>query len=219
MSLVYNCNDDITEAAFIVGMQIDHSFYKHLAKHDVTNMKDILSRVQKYIQLEEATRNATNCSTKYKIEASHKTQGHSRGRWGIMPTSWCTRIPRRVNSEFSRRTLTSKASYWPSLSHHRRPAVGKAPEATPTWSSSSWSGGVLLLLDSWGHHTIQCYLLKKLLQGLARQEYLREFIFTPRPTTEAVWDPTVTDWKSTSLLHPVQNSQLNADKLEAYWWM
>ena len=41
MVMVYNCIDDVTSVAFIVGLQTDHS-YKHLVKHDITNMKDIL---------------------------------------------------------------------------------------------------------------------------------------------------------------------------------
>ena len=60
MALVYNCNDDVTAAAFIARLQTNHSFYKHLMKYDVINMKDILSRAQKYIQLEEMTRGSTS---------------------------------------------------------------------------------------------------------------------------------------------------------------
>ena len=58
MALIYNCSDDVAAAAFITGLQIDHSFYKHPVKHDLTNMKDIMSRAQKYIQLEEMTRDS-----------------------------------------------------------------------------------------------------------------------------------------------------------------
>jgi len=43
MTLVYNCSDNVAAAAFIAGLQIDHS-YKHLVKYDVTNMKEILSQ-------------------------------------------------------------------------------------------------------------------------------------------------------------------------------
>jgi len=46
MALVYNCNEDVTAAAFFSGLQVTHSFYKHLGKNDVTKM-DILVRVQK----------------------------------------------------------------------------------------------------------------------------------------------------------------------------
>ena len=49
MVLVYNCNNDVVAAAFIVGLQTDHSFYKHLVKDDVTNMKDILARELKEV--------------------------------------------------------------------------------------------------------------------------------------------------------------------------
>jgi len=58
MALVYNCRDDVVVAAFIAGLQTDHS-NKHLVKY-VTNMKDIMSRAKKYIQLEEATQGSTS---------------------------------------------------------------------------------------------------------------------------------------------------------------
>ena len=47
MSLLYNCNEDVDDAAFINGLQITNPFYKHLMKNDVTKMKDILIRAQK----------------------------------------------------------------------------------------------------------------------------------------------------------------------------
>ena len=43
MAIINNCNDDVAATMFIVGLQTDHSFYKHLVKQDITNMKDILS--------------------------------------------------------------------------------------------------------------------------------------------------------------------------------
>ena len=49
MALVYNCKDDVTVDVFISRLQVTHSFYKHLVKHDVTKMKDILTCAQKYI--------------------------------------------------------------------------------------------------------------------------------------------------------------------------
>jgi len=64
MALVYNCNDDVVAAAFISGLQVSHSFYKHLVKHKVTKMRDNLFRAQKYIQIEDATRGAINHSPK-----------------------------------------------------------------------------------------------------------------------------------------------------------
>jgi len=62
--LVYNCKDDIFAAASISGIQVIHSFYKHLVKLEVTKIRDILARAQKYIQIEDATRGCTNCSPK-----------------------------------------------------------------------------------------------------------------------------------------------------------
>ena len=52
MTLVYNCNEDVAAATFISGLQVTHPFYKHLVKNDVTRMRDILVRAQKYIQIE-----------------------------------------------------------------------------------------------------------------------------------------------------------------------
>ena len=40
---MYNYNDDVVAATFINGMQVTHSFYKYLVKHEVTKMRDILT--------------------------------------------------------------------------------------------------------------------------------------------------------------------------------
>ena len=46
MALVYNCNENVIAAVFISGLQVTHSFYKHLVKNDVTKMRDIFVRAQ-----------------------------------------------------------------------------------------------------------------------------------------------------------------------------
>ena len=55
MALVYNNNEDMAVAVFISRLQVIIPFYKHLVKNDITRMRDILVRAQKYIQIEEAT--------------------------------------------------------------------------------------------------------------------------------------------------------------------
>ena len=46
--MVYICSYDVVMTAmFIAELLADHSFYKYLVKHDITNMKDILSRALK----------------------------------------------------------------------------------------------------------------------------------------------------------------------------
>ena len=57
MTLVYNCNDDVVAAVFISGMQVTHS-YKYLVKHKVIKMRDILTRAQKSIQIEDASQSS-----------------------------------------------------------------------------------------------------------------------------------------------------------------
>jgi len=59
MALVYKCSEDIAAAAFISGLQVTHSFYKHLVKNDVTKIRNILIQAKKYMQIEEVTRSAT----------------------------------------------------------------------------------------------------------------------------------------------------------------
>ena len=51
MALVYNCNDDVAAVAFISGLQLTHSFYKHLVKHEVTKMRDILTHARSIFKL------------------------------------------------------------------------------------------------------------------------------------------------------------------------
>jgi len=68
MALVYNCNDDVAVSTFITGLQITHSFYKHLVKYEFTKIRDILTRAQKYIQVEDVTRSSANHSPKRGVE-------------------------------------------------------------------------------------------------------------------------------------------------------
>jgi len=60
MALVYNYNKDIAVATFVSGLQVTNPFYKYLVKNDVTKIREILVRVQNYIQIEEATRSASS---------------------------------------------------------------------------------------------------------------------------------------------------------------
>jgi len=64
MALVYNCNDDVAFVTFVSGLQITHSFYKHLVKYEVTKTREIFSRAQKYIQIKDATQSVVDCTSK-----------------------------------------------------------------------------------------------------------------------------------------------------------
>ena len=72
-----NCGEDVSALAFISEMQVSHPLYKHLLKHNVTQMSEVLSPTQLYIKLEEATKTSFNHTTKYgddggKSKSSHK---------------------------------------------------------------------------------------------------------------------------------------------------
>ena len=53
LTMVLNCDEDISALTFISGLQVSHPLYKHLIKHDVTRISEVLFRAQPYIQLEE----------------------------------------------------------------------------------------------------------------------------------------------------------------------
>ena len=54
LAKVSSYDEDVSVLAFISGLHVSHPLYKHLLKHDVTRMSEILSRAQPYMQLEEA---------------------------------------------------------------------------------------------------------------------------------------------------------------------
>ena len=56
---MYNFNDNIVSR-----LQVTHSFYKHFVKQEVIKMRDILSRAQKYIQIEDVTRSVVDRSSR-----------------------------------------------------------------------------------------------------------------------------------------------------------
>ena len=55
IALVYNYNENIATTALISWLQVTNPFYKYLVKNDVTKIRDIRARMQKYIQIEEVT--------------------------------------------------------------------------------------------------------------------------------------------------------------------
>jgi len=44
LAKVRNCGEDVSVLAFISGLQVSHLMYKHLLKHNVTQMSEVLSR-------------------------------------------------------------------------------------------------------------------------------------------------------------------------------
>ena len=126
MALVYSYNEDVTAAMFISELQVTHSFYKHLVKNDVTKMRDILNRAQKYMQIEEATQAATSRPPKQELEVKKphfpeeesEPQLHRR----LQTTQACARIQQGKYSRVRPRSIQD--TYRPCLQHHQRPALG-----------------------------------------------------------------------------------------------
>ena len=85
---VSNCGEDVSALVFISGLQVTHLKYKHLLKHNITRINEVLSRAQLYIQLEKAMENSANHSAKRSDEGGnskslHETSAHAQDRnWG-----------------------------------------------------------------------------------------------------------------------------------------
>jgi len=85
LTKVSNCDEDVPALAFICGLQISHSLYKHLLKHNVTRMSKVLSRAQPYIQLEETMKTSFNHTAKHgdgrgKSNSPHEASAHAQDR-------------------------------------------------------------------------------------------------------------------------------------------
>jgi len=65
LAKVSNYREKVFTLAFISGLQVTHSLYKHLLKHNVAKMSEALSQTQPFIHLEEAMRVSSNPSTKF----------------------------------------------------------------------------------------------------------------------------------------------------------
>jgi len=65
LAKVSNCGEEASALAFISGLQVTHSLYKHLLKHNVAKMSEALSQAQLFIQLEEIMKASSNPSTKF----------------------------------------------------------------------------------------------------------------------------------------------------------
>jgi len=85
---VPNCSEDVSALTFINRLHVSHLLYKHLLKHDITQMSEVMSRAQSYIKLEKAMKSSVNQSLKdnndrEKSKSRHKTPMHaSNQNWG-----------------------------------------------------------------------------------------------------------------------------------------
>ena len=84
---VFSCGEDVFTLAFINGLQVSHPMYKHLLKHNVTRMCEILSQSQPYIQLEEAMKCFANHSTK-RGDDREKSKPQYKATTGGMNSNW-----------------------------------------------------------------------------------------------------------------------------------
>jgi len=64
LTKVSNCGEEVSALAFISRLQVTHPLYRHLLKHNVATISEVLSPAQPYIQLEEAMKASSSHSAK-----------------------------------------------------------------------------------------------------------------------------------------------------------
>jgi len=88
---VSNYGEEVSSLAFISGLQVTLSLYKHLLKqHNITKMSKVLSRSQPYI-LEEVMKASSNHSAEpgdggAKPNSPHEAPDHAQDRLREQPT-------------------------------------------------------------------------------------------------------------------------------------
>ena len=82
LTKVFNCGEEVSALAFISGLQVIYSLYKHLLKHNIAKMSEVFSRAQPHNQVEEAMKASSNHSVKPsngggKSKFTHKAPDHA----------------------------------------------------------------------------------------------------------------------------------------------
>ena len=169
-------------------MQVTHSFYKHLVKHKVTKMRDILFGVQKYIQIEDATRSAANRSPKKSGEgkrpkpqpaAPKKSQNQTYGTINKKPHR--NQVKTNREEEFT----SFKVFVQHVFAAIKEQEWVRHPRPLPPNPKRPRAGEYCAFHNGMGHQTVDCRYLRKRLQELMNQGYLKEFILDLGQPSEA----------------------------------
>jgi len=154
LSKISNYGKEVSTLAFVSGLQVTHPLYKHLLKHNVSKMSEVLSRAQPCIQLEEAINASSNYPTKpsdrSKVEVnSRSSQPRFRLALGAASLQEAgTPYPlSESNSELqANSTIHSiKASDIWSVQHLQRSAMSQTPKVDLAQFLTARVRGVLLL--------------------------------------------------------------------------
>jgi len=88
LTKISNCGEEVSTLAFISRLEVTHSLYKHILKHNAAKISEVLSRAQPYILLEEAMKASSNRWAKpgdgeAKSKSLHEAFDHIQDRfWG-----------------------------------------------------------------------------------------------------------------------------------------
>jgi len=185
-TLVYNCNDYVTAIAFINELQVTHS-YKHLVKQEVTKMRYIHTRAQKYIQIEDATRSSANCSPKQGVKWRNRRQHvppKKTPSWVVgridKPAQYLIKVQGdKANFNLFKVSVDQVYSAIKDQEFIRRPRPllfnPKGPGARKYCAFH----------DGMDHHTVNCRSLQRQPQELVNRGYLQEFVLNPGQASES----------------------------------
>ena len=179
---VHNCSDDVAALAFINGPQTGHTLHKHLLKYNAMQMKEVHTRAQQYIQLEEAIKGFSNPPSKYNNESkrsfdfdNQSRRQDSDKRFAPPNSSWSVFHAYRTKEFFTPLKLPIKEVFQ---------AIKNEPwvkRLSPIQSDPSRPGAkeYCSFHDVMGHMTDQCRSLRRYLESLIRLGYLKDFVLNP----------------------------------------
>ena len=151
---VSNCGEEVSVLAFISGLQVTHSLYKYLLKHNVIKMSEALSRAQSHIQLEEAIKASSNNSAKpsdngIKLKSTREVPDHALNWHRGQPPYKKKAISILLSSPIQGYMPTELFTYWNFWSmKYSTPSnidCSSEPEADSPHSFTTRVRGVLLL--------------------------------------------------------------------------
>jgi len=91
LTKVSNYSEEVSALVLIIGLQITHPLHKHLLKHNIAKIREVLSWAQSYIQLEKTMKASSNHSAKPddgggKSKSAHEAPNHAQDRHRGQPT-------------------------------------------------------------------------------------------------------------------------------------
>ena len=172
LTKIPSCGEDVSELAFINELQISHPLCKHLLKHNVTQMSEVLSRAQPYSSWRKRWRalpTSFSNATMTERSWSHNMKLQSMSLiWigGNPPTKdMHFRSFHRIHSSLQdgRALHSAETPHQRSLQCYQGPSVCKVPKPIQYNPTLPGAKEYCSYHNSKGHQTVHCRSLQKYL--------------------------------------------------------